>query len=94
MLDINAMIQKAARERVDTSLMFDITEPARAKITIEMPGQDTIVLDGVDEFMLFHSSDRHLGNVGIATIPFLVRTFKALKGKIDKAICNNLGLNS
>ncbi|WP_371380857.1 hypothetical protein [Sporomusa aerivorans] len=90
MLDINAMIKKAAQEKVDTSIMFDVTEPAKAKITIEIPGQDTVVLDGLDEFMVFHEVSNRSRCVGIATIPFLIRIFKELKGKIDKAICNGL----
>ncbi|WP_371374506.1 hypothetical protein [Sporomusa aerivorans] len=90
MLNINAMIQKAIQEQVDTSIMSDATEPAKAKIILEIPGQDTVVLDGLDEFMIFHEVGNRSGCVGIATIPFLIRMFKELKGKIDKAICNGL----
>lgn len=88
MLDINTMLQKAVQEKVDTSIIAKVVGPAKVKIIIEIPGQNTVVLEGLDEFMLFHEVDNRSVCIGIARIPFLVRTFKSLKEKIDKAICN------
>ncbi|WP_434132701.1 hypothetical protein KIAC18_000251 [Sporomusa sphaeroides] len=90
MLNINTMLQKAIQEKADTSIISNAAGPAKAKITIEMPGQDTVALEAIEEFMLFHDSGKQSFCIGIARIPFLVRTFKSLKEKIDKVICNGL----
>lgn len=93
MLEINKLFQKISQEQSDTSIMFNVPNQAvKAKITIEIPGQEAVVLDEVDEYLVVSRSGNRLGCMGISALSFLLVSFKIIKERIDEAINNKLGV--
>jgi hypothetical protein len=95
MFEINKMFQKIRREQSDTSIMFEVPkqeQEAKAKITIEIPGQAPVVLDELDEHLVFTRSGNQMGCVGLAALSFLLQVFKVIKRRIDETICNKFGV--
>lgn len=93
MIDFNEILQKAKQEKTDTSVVFETSDhPGKAKITIEIPGQDPAVLDAVDEYVVVTKSGKHVGSISVATFPFILLVIKILKEKAEQAVSHLVGL--
>lgn len=89
MLNIHETIMKAQQENSNISIMFKVPvdQPA-AKITIEKPGEDTVVINNAQEFVVFAKSDPKFYCIGVNSLGFLLVIFKLVKEKIDDALGN------
>lgn len=86
MIDINEIFKKAQAEHTNTSVMFEMPgRPEKAKITIEAPGRDPVVLNDLDEYAVYTYSGEKMKAVINATIPFLMVILSNLKEKIGEA---------
>lgn len=91
MININETLRKALEKKEDTSISFaSKSDQPITKITIEIPGQDPVVLDNLNDFMVFSRSNDRTGCIGMAGLAFLLWVFQEVKQKISELAKINL----
>lgn len=88
MININEALKKAHEKREDTSIVFAAAQSEQpvVKVTIEIPGQDSVVLEDLNDFMVFSRSKDKTGCIGMAGPAFLIWIFQEIKQKINESL--------
>jgi hypothetical protein len=90
---INKLISNASKNRTDMSAIMDITaaDIAAAKITIEVPGQETIVFECASEFAVFALlPEKKVVSLTGGSIGFMDLVSKTLAEHVGKYVIGQL----